>query len=111
MGPLITLSLAMFIIVIDTTIMNVSISVLVVDLNTTIPNELETQLNEEIEDGVTLVSDTVFEDALTDANVPEAISNELEQIYALARTESFRAAPGMLVLFWPGRTSPVFEAA
>jgi MFS family permease len=35
-GALITLSLAMFIIVIDTTIMNVSISVLVVDLNTTV---------------------------------------------------------------------------
>ena len=35
-GVLITLSLAMFIIVIDTTIMNVSISVLVVDLNTTV---------------------------------------------------------------------------
>jgi MFS family permease len=35
-GTLITLSLAMFIIVIDTTIMNVSISVLVVDLNTTV---------------------------------------------------------------------------
>ncbi len=35
-GALITLSLAMFIIVIDTTIMNVSISALVVDLNTTV---------------------------------------------------------------------------
>jgi len=35
-GTLITLSLAMFIIVIDTTIMNVSISALVVDLNTTV---------------------------------------------------------------------------
>lgn len=35
-GPLITLSLAIFIIVIDTTIMNVSISALVVDLNTTV---------------------------------------------------------------------------
>ena len=35
-GALITLSLAYFIIVIDTTIMNVSISVLVVDLNTTV---------------------------------------------------------------------------
>ena len=35
-GALITLSLAFFIIVIDTTIMNVSISVLVVDLNTTV---------------------------------------------------------------------------
>ncbi|MDX1413274.1 MAG: MFS transporter [Candidatus Promineifilaceae bacterium] len=35
-GPLITLALAMFIIVIDTTIMNVSISALVVDLNTTV---------------------------------------------------------------------------
>ncbi len=35
-GTLITLSLAMFIIVIDTTIMNVSISALVVDLDTTV---------------------------------------------------------------------------
>lgn len=35
-GTLATLSLAMFIIVIDTTIMNVSISALVVDLNTTV---------------------------------------------------------------------------
>ena len=35
-GVLITLSLAFFIIVIDTTIMNVSISVLVVDLKTTV---------------------------------------------------------------------------
>ena len=35
-GVLATLSLAMFIIVIDTTIMNVSISALVVDLNTTV---------------------------------------------------------------------------
>ena len=35
-GALITLSLAMFIIVIDTTIMNVSISALVADLNTTV---------------------------------------------------------------------------
>lgn len=35
-GALATLSLAMFIIVIDTTIMNVSISNLVVDLNTTV---------------------------------------------------------------------------
>lgn len=35
-GALLTLSLAYFIIVIDTTIMNVSISVLVVDLNTTV---------------------------------------------------------------------------
>ena len=35
-GTLITLSLAMFIIVIDTTIMNVSISALVEDLNTTV---------------------------------------------------------------------------
>ncbi|MCA9980845.1 MAG: MFS transporter [Anaerolineales bacterium] len=35
-GPLITLSFAMFIIVIDTTIMNVSISALVLDLNTTV---------------------------------------------------------------------------
>jgi len=35
-GVLATLSLAMFIIVIDTTIMNVSISNLVVDLNTTV---------------------------------------------------------------------------
>ena len=35
-GTLITMSLAMFIIVIDTTIMNVSISALVVDLNTTV---------------------------------------------------------------------------
>jgi hypothetical protein len=35
-GALITLSLAYFIIVIDTTIMNVSISVLVVDLDTTV---------------------------------------------------------------------------
>ena len=35
-GALITLSLAMFIIVIDTTIMNVSISALVEDLNTTV---------------------------------------------------------------------------
>lgn len=35
-GALITLSLAMFIIVVDTTIMNVSISALVTDLNTTV---------------------------------------------------------------------------
>ncbi|NOX61107.1 MAG: MFS transporter [Chloroflexi bacterium] len=35
-GTLITMALAMFIIVIDTTIMNVSISALVVDLNTTV---------------------------------------------------------------------------
>jgi MFS family permease len=35
-GTLVTMSLAMFIIVIDTTIMNVSISALVVDLNTTV---------------------------------------------------------------------------
>ncbi|MGD2078290.1 MAG: MFS transporter, partial [Chloroflexota bacterium] len=35
-GALITLSLAMFVIVIDTTIMNVSISALVEDLNTTV---------------------------------------------------------------------------
>ena len=35
-GTLVTLSLAMFIIVIDTTIMNVSISALVEDLNTTV---------------------------------------------------------------------------
>ncbi len=35
-GALITLALAMFIIVIDTTIMNVSISALIVDLNTTV---------------------------------------------------------------------------
>ena len=35
-GALITVSLAMFIIVIDTTIMNVSISALVEDLNTTV---------------------------------------------------------------------------
>ena len=35
-GALVTLSLAMFIIVIDTTIMNVSISALIVDLNTTV---------------------------------------------------------------------------
>ena len=35
-GALITLSLGFFIIVIDTTIMNVSISVVVVDLNTTV---------------------------------------------------------------------------
>jgi MFS family permease len=64
-----------------------------------IPPEAKAPLNAGVEESVQLISDTQLEEALTAADADEAMSNELLDIYALARTGAFKAAVSMLTFF------------
>jgi hypothetical protein len=50
-----------------------------------------------VEDGIQLMSSSTLEQGLQDAGVVEAGVQELESIYAAARTEAFAAGVALLV--------------
>jgi hypothetical protein len=52
-----------------------------------------------VEESVQLVSTTQLEEGLAAAGADEAISDELLDIYSLARTAAFKAAIGLLAFF------------
>ena len=64
--------------------------------STVIPDDLKPQLNAQVEESVQLVSNDQLQEMLATAEIDAAISTELLDIYALARTGAFKAAVSML---------------
>ncbi|MCB0193487.1 MAG: MFS transporter [Anaerolineae bacterium] len=67
--------------------------------STVIPTDVKTPLTTAVEDGVNLMSNTNLEDALNEAGAEELVKRELLDIYALVRTNAFKAAIGLLTFF------------
>ena len=96
-GTLITMSLAMFIIVIDTTIMNVSISALVEDLNTTVSG---VQAAISIY-ALVMAAFILIGGKLADMFGPKRVFIVGTIIYAIGTTiASFSTSLGMLIFGW-----------
>ena len=68
-----------------------------VNASTVIPTEAKEPLIAKIEEGVQLMSSSALEDGLEEAGVSETEAQEIEDIYALSRTEAFQAGVGLLV--------------
>ena len=64
-----------------------------------IPAEAKAPLTAGAEEGVQLVSNTQLQEGLEAAGADEVISDELLNIYALARTEAFQAGVSLLAHF------------
>ncbi|MCP4359157.1 MAG: MFS transporter [Chloroflexi bacterium] len=96
-GTLITLSLAMFIIVIDTTIMNVSISALVEDLNTTVSG---------IQSAISIYALVMAATILIGAKLSDIFGKKRIFIIGLiiygvgTTVASFSSSLGMLIIGW-----------
>ena len=68
-----------------------------VNASTVIPPEAKEPLIARIEEGVQLMSSSTLEDGLQEAGVAAGDAQEIQDIYALSRTEAFNAGVGLLV--------------
>ena len=67
--------------------------------STTIPQEAKVTIINSIEDGMQLVSDQEIEAGLEKTQLDETISQEILEIYDLARTQAFKAGAALLAFF------------
>lgn len=81
----------------------VMLSALVVDLQTSIvsstviPDETKQPLNEVVEEGVQLMSNSQLQSGLEAAGLSEAQIAEINALYQSARTNAFRAGVGLMI--------------
>jgi MFS family permease len=62
-----------------------------------IPNEAKEPLISRVEEGIQLMSNTALKDGLEEAGIAAEEAQEIEDIYALSRTEAFQSGVGLLV--------------
>ena len=62
-----------------------------------IPAEAKEPLISRVEEGIQLMSNTALEEGLEEAGVSAEEAQEIEDIYALSRTEAFQSGVGLLV--------------
>jgi MFS family permease len=67
------------------------------DASTVIPAEAKAPLTEVVEESVQLMSSSTLESGLEEAGVAPVEAQEIQDIYALSRTEAFDAGVGLLV--------------
>jgi len=67
--------------------------------STVIPQEAKAPLTAAVEESVQLVSNTQLEEGLVATGAGTAISNELLDIYGVARTQAFQAGVSLLTYF------------
>ena len=67
-----------------------------VSASTVIPDEAKEPLIARIEEGVQLMSNSALEDGLQEAGVTASEAQEIEDIYALSRTQAFKSGAGLL---------------
>jgi MFS family permease len=70
-----------------------------INASTVIPTEAKAPLIARADEGVQLMSNSQLEEGLAAVDADAAISNELLDIYSLARTSAFKAAIGLLAFF------------
>lgn len=68
-----------------------------INSNTVIPEETKPALTAATEEGVQLMSDSQIESGLEAAGADQAVSGELQDIYADSRTEAFKAGIALLI--------------
>ena len=67
--------------------------------STILPPDAKTTINQSLEQGINLVSDAEIEAGLAEAQIDEAIAQDIFHIYDLARTRAFKAGASLLVFF------------
>ncbi len=70
-----------------------------INISAVIPQEVKVQLTDAVGEGVQLMSSNQVETGLEAAGADDATSNELLNIYAIARTQAFKAGMSLLTFF------------